>query len=204
METNEVIAQFPPPPAFYKRFKSAVAGEVPAPPAVPESGQYLLFGETRNLEEKTQTLESEGLRTLFSTQDGASSKEELGKLVLGSKLRFKELLLKLSVGAEQEELDDSLKEFHLQLVNMMYLVNEMREVEARSEVTQLLERQVRFKQDLAAKLRESIERTRTNIAAALGEMASGQRDDDDNAVMECRVLPLPPPLSLDEEIEKLL
>lgn len=192
-----MIAQFPPPPAFYKRFKSA--GEAPPPPAVPESGQYLLFGETRNLEEKTQTLESEGLRTLFSPE--GSSKEELGKLVLGSKQRFKELLLKLSEGAEQEELDDALKEFHLQLVNMMYLVNEMREVEARSEVTRMLERQVRFKQDLAVTLRESIERTRTSIAAALGEMVSG----DDRAV-EDAALPAPAPvlLSLDEEIERLL
>lgn len=178
---NEVIPQFPSPPAHYKRFKHGIAAEQedmvddqPAP-VPPSSGEYLLFGETRKLEEKTQTLEIEGLRTLFDPT--APPQQELGLLVHGSKQKFKIILSLLADNAAQDLVDDALKEFHLQLVNMMYLVNEMRDVEAKDEVLKLLENQISLKQHMVDILKRTVEKSQQNIAAAFAELASFTTQD---------------------------
>lgn len=184
MSSNEVIPQFPSPPAHYKRFKHGLAAEQEddmvgddqlAPPAPPSSGEYLLFGETRKLEEKTQTLESEGLRTLFDVT--APPQQELGLLVSGSKQKFKTILALLADNAAQDLVDDALKEFHLQLVNMMYLVNEMRNAEAKDEVLKLLENQISLKQHMVDILKETVEKSQQNIDAAFAELAFSTTQD---------------------------
>ena len=164
-ESPAIVSDFPLPPAYYLNYGPNGTNPLPPPePPPPANGEFSVFGEDRKLDEQTPTLEAQGLKTLYDVNGNA--KEQLKKLVNESKKKFAALLYSLANDAPQETVNEQFEALDLYFINMLYMVNEMRAVQAMAELRNLMKTQIKAKQETIALLEATVKKTDENVARA--------------------------------------
>jgi len=161
-EEPEITADFPRPPIYYQSFGEVAA--VTEPPKPPADGVFSLFGEQRKLVEVTPTLEDQGLKTLFNPK--ADRKTELKRLVNVSRKRFLDVLSAVTENSAQGIIDERVNELDVCFINMLYMVNELREEQAKVSIQEMLKNQVKAKKQSCSLLDLACDKSQKEILEA--------------------------------------
>lgn len=180
------VPVFPAPPEYFREY--GPEGAKPPPPPLPNSSEYLLFGEARKLQEETPCLEEEGQETLFDVE--GNRKSELKKLIVLSFTKFLDIQHALAEDLDQDTLDGHLKSLRSCFVNMIYLANELRAVQAKAEVLEMLANQIQANRFMIQSLEQSIRKADKDVDDAFKSQAQHsvvRMDSDQVASIEQRI-----------------
>ncbi|BGP51612.1 hypothetical protein JCM10450v2_007562 [Rhodotorula kratochvilovae] len=175
-------AIFPAPPAFYHRYTAgslalppdATIADVPGEPRpflradmdppnvewITEDGSYAVFGETWPIDEKLPTLEDMGVAEMFDRN--ADRKSSLQSLLRTLVLTYTQLLDALltpppSLAHPQPARSDPerlTEHMRLIAINMHYLVNELRPVQARETLKAMMRAQIDLRRAKTAAIKQ--------------------------------------------------
>jgi hypothetical protein len=179
----EVTSDFPPQPKYYLNY--GPNGIPLPPPAPPADGTFTLFGEERQLEEETPSLDAQGIKTIFNPK--GKKKEELRKLTIASRSRFLQLVDNLAKDADQEIIDQKFQELDTCFINMLYLVNELRATQARVELKGYLKEQIKAKKQAISLLKQTAQNAVADLdrqfsaAGSLQNLRPGDIEMSDSA-----------------------
>lgn len=177
-KTNPV---YPAPPAYYLDESFT---ENDSPPKPPNDGKYRCFGETRDLQEVTPSLDSMGYKTLYDVN--GKPKTELMNLVRESSQRFLSLIGSLEADASSEKIKQDIADLNMVYVNLLYLVNEMRTKQAKAELVRMLRDQVEAKNAAADRLVELEKSVQRDIVSIFNSFATEENGDVVMALTEMK------------------
>jgi len=162
-----IVSDFPAPPSYYLSY--GPNGTPLPPPPIPEDGSYTLFGVPRKLNEQTPTLEVQGLKTLYDVN--SKPKDELKNLVVASRTKFVGLIRLLAQHADREEVNRQFEDMDMHFINMLYIVNEMRSAQAKTDLKKIMRNHNEAKRRTIAVLNETIEKASKDLEAAFASAA---------------------------------
>lgn len=172
-QTNapKAVSQYPLPPAKYYRAGAAALSAPPAPPGENES--YNMFGTLYTTNDRQPTLEESGRKRLYDTNAPPLAEvrrlnKELLQLFRKHVVALCQPLQPDSPPQPHQELVQAIED---SLVNMHYLINQMRPVQAAMDIKTLLDRQTAARKDMADKLKDSVKQAWDLIGEAAEKLA---------------------------------
>jgi len=178
-EAPQLVAQFPPPPFYFKLYRdvkeSAENGEEteyePPLPPKPIEGTYTMFGAVYGTEDVIPTLEQEGRAQLYPSGD-ANHIEQLNKLHISLMIKFLELLDYLV--NEPSEYKSKVEDIELIMVNMYHLLNTYRPHQARQTLIAMMEEQIERRNKFIGVLQERTKEVDLSLESCLSSLKSSQ------------------------------
>ncbi|TKA51781.1 hypothetical protein B0A53_05467 [Rhodotorula sp. CCFEE 5036] len=167
---------FPAPPAFYHRYTDAEANLAPPPNVdwIVQDGSYTVFGETWPVEETTPTLHEMGVPEMFDpNEDRKLSLQSLLRTLILTYTQLLDALLtpppslahpEPTLPTDPERLTEHMR---LICINMHYLVNELRPVQARETLKAMMQSQI----DLRRRKTAAIKHITAQLAALQAQTA---------------------------------
>ena len=144
-----------------------IASLAPPPPI---SDSYTMFGNVFTAEECiVASLESQGIRRLFSGKDD-DRKKELKKLNHSVLVNFLDLLDHLIKCPESKKRGEKIEDLNLLFINMHHLINEFRPHQARETLRVMLHVQKKKRLQLADKFQEHLDKVQETISNALNAL----------------------------------
>ena len=133
----------------------------PPPPPLNPTEPYRMFGQPFVPAEDAiiSSLESQGLRRLFSNKD-LDRKKELKKLNHSILVNFLDLLDLLIKAPDSPKREEKIEDLNLLFINMHHLINEFRPHQARETLRVMLHVQRRRRVQVADKFKEHLEKVR--------------------------------------------
>merc|ERR1719342_876850 len=136
-------------------------------PPVPLQDTYNMFGITVNNDDAIiQSLESQGIKRLYSTKD-IDRKKELRKLNHSILVNFLDLIDILIKCPESPKREEKIEDINLIFIHMHHLVNEFRPHQARETLRVMLMVQRRKRTQFTAKFKEQLEKVESIIQEAI-------------------------------------
>ncbi|KAA6382266.1 MAG: hypothetical protein EZS28_022207 [Streblomastix strix] len=162
----------PQPPPWYSLFDSN--SDFPSPPNIPASGDtFNTFGMIVSTVRKLPTLEEQGIKRLFVSEELSEIPNELRRLNKLLLCTFMQILD--NVSKPQEETQQLTERLDTTFKNIHYLLNSCREAQARQDIVQMLQTQLVIRQQLADQLKRTIQRATYVL---------NQIDDKDNSSIQ--------------------
>lgn len=154
------VSSMPTPPMQYIKLytdENMKRGMTPAPPA-PITDNYLMFGHPFSAEDTIiQSLESQGIRRLYSAKD-TDRKKELRKLNHSILVNFLDLIDILIKSPDNQKREEKIEDINLLFIHMHHLINEFRPHQARETLRVMLHVQKRKRHQLADKFQEHLDK----------------------------------------------
>jgi len=159
----------PVPPIHYVKLytdENVKAGRAPRPPP-PIQDTYSMFGVTINNDDAIiQSLESQGIKRLYSTKD-IDRKKELRKLNHSILVNFLDLIDILIKCPESPKREEKIEDTNLLFIHMHHLINEFRPHQARETLRVMLMVQRRKRTQFTLKFKEHLEKVESIIQEAI-------------------------------------
>merc|ERR1712098_607959 len=154
----------------------------PRPPP-PIQDAYSMFGVTINNDDAIiQSLESQGIKRLYSAKD-INRRKELSKLNHSILVNFLDLIDILIKCPESPKREEKIEDINLIFIHMHHLINEVRPHQARETLRVMLMVQRRKRTQFTAKFKEHLEKVEGIIQEAIEnlpdteiESANGLKD----------------------------
>lgn len=163
------VSSMPVPPLHYVKLYSdenVKAGRAPRPPP-PIQDTYSMFGVTINNDDAIiQSLESQGIKRLYSTKD-IDRKKELRKLNHSILINFLDLIDILIKCPESPKREEKIEDINLLFIHMHHLINEFRPHQARETLRVMLMVQRRKRTQFTLKFKEHLEKVESLIQEAI-------------------------------------
>lgn len=168
------VSSMPIPPMHYVKLYTDEAvkrGTAPKPPA-PMQETYSMFGVTINNDDAIiQSLESQGIKRLYSAKD-IDRKKELRKLNHSILVNFLDLIDILIKCPESPKRDEKIDDTNLLFIHMHHLINEFRPHQARETLRVMLMVQRRKRTQFTGKFKEHLEKVEGIIQDAIDNLPS--------------------------------
>lgn len=159
----------PVPPIHYVKLytdENVKAGRAPRPPPAIQD-TYSMFGVTINNDDAIiQSLESQGIKRLYSTKD-IDRKKELRKLNHSILVNFLDLIDILIKCPESPKREEKIEDTNLLFIHMHHLINEFRPHQARETLRVMLMVQRRKRTQFTLKFKEHLEKVESIIQEAI-------------------------------------
>jgi len=159
----------PVPPLHYVKLytdENVKSGRAPRPPP-PIQDTYSMFGATINNDDAIiQSLESQGIKRLYSTKD-IDRKKELRKLNHSILVNFLDLIDILIKCPESPKREEKIEDTNLLFIHMHHLINEFRPHQARETLRVMLMVQRRKRTQFTLKFKEHLEKVESIIQEAI-------------------------------------
>jgi len=166
------VSSMPIPPMHYVKLYTDEAvkrGTAPKPPA-PMQETYSMFGVTINNDDAIiQSLESQGIKRLYSAKD-IDRKKELRKLNHSILVNFLDLIDILIKCPESPKRDEKIDDTNLLFIHMHHLINEFRPHQARETLRVMLMVQRRKRTQFTGKFKEHLEKVEGIIQDAIDNL----------------------------------
>lgn len=163
------VSSMPVPPLNYVKLytdENIKAGRAPRPPP-PIADTYSMFGVTINNDDAIiQSLESQGIKRLYSTKD-IDRKKELRKLNHSILVNFLDLIDILIKCPESPRREEKVDDINLLFIHMHHLINEFRPHQARETLRVMLMVQRRKRTQFTQKFKEHLEKVEGIIQEAI-------------------------------------
>merc|ERR1712098_1002281 len=138
----------------------------PRPPP-PLQDTYSMFGVTINNDDAIiQSLESQGIKRLYSAKD-INRRKELSKLNHSILVNFLDLIDILIKCPESPKREEKIEDINLIFIHMHHLINEFRPHQARETLRVMLMVQRRKRTQFTAKFKEQLEKVESIIQEAI-------------------------------------
>lgn len=174
------VSSMPNPPLLYIRHYTEEAvrrGTAPRPPP-PILDTYSMFGITINNDDAIiQSLESQGIKRLYSGKD-VDRKKELRKLNHSILLNFLDLVDILIKCPESSKREEKIEDINLLFIHMHHLINEFRPHQARETLRVMLMVQRRKRVLFTAKFKETLEKVKGIIQEAIENLPEPATEED--------------------------
>ena len=158
-----------------------IASLAPPPPI---SDSYTMFGNVFTAEECiVASLESQGIRRLFSGKDD-DRKKELKKLNHSVLVNFLDLLDHLIKCPESKKRGEKIEDLNLLFINMHHLINEFRPHQARETLRVMLHVQKKKRLQLAEKFQEHLDKVQETIQNALDALPDQDESPNESSITE--------------------
>ena len=183
---------FPPPPAFYKLYRSE---ETALPPPAPITGPYSVFAVSQD--DAARSLEEQGIECLYSKEvgaegvtSGATYKSELLRLNRDLLSSFVAVLetsapepVRAGAGdagttaainaadAERHEHEQKLMRLKLLMINIHDLLNSFRSHQARETLVETMRAQLQEKQATSKAIHECLSSSREQLQGSFKQLA---------------------------------
>jgi mediator of RNA polymerase II transcription subunit 7 len=157
-----------PPMQFVKLYtdEAVKKGNAPKPPP-PIQDTYGMFGVTVNNDDAIiQSLESQGIKRLYSAKD-IDRKKELRKLNHSILVNFLDLIDILIKCPESPKREEKIEDTNLLFIHMHHLINEFRPHQARETLRVMLMVQRRKRTQFTVKFKEQLEKVESMIQEAI-------------------------------------
>jgi len=168
------VSSMPIPPMHYVKLftdEAVKRGTAPKPPA-PMQETYSMFGVTINNDDAIiQSLESQGIKRLYSAKD-IDRKKELRKLNHSILVNFLDLIDILIKCPESPKRDEKIDDTNLLFIHMHHLINEFRPHQARETLRVMLMVQRRKRTQFTGKFKEHLEKVEGIIQDAIDNLPS--------------------------------
>merc|ERR1719273_1702950 len=136
-----------------------------------------MFGVTINNDDAIiQSLESQGIKRLYSTKD-IDRKKELRKLNHSILVNFLDLIDILIKSPESTKREEKIEDINLLFIHMHHLINEFRPHQARETLRVMLMVQKRKRTNFTEKFREQLEKVKVIIQEAVDALPDPDTDD---------------------------
>lgn len=166
------VSSMPIPPMHYVKLYTDEAvkrGTAPKPPP-PIQETYSMFGVTINNDDAIiQSLESQGIKRLYSAKD-IDRKKELRKLNHSILVNFLDLIDILIKCPESPKRDEKIEDTNLLFIHMHHLINEFRPHQARETLRVMLMVQRRKRTQFTGKFKEHLEKVESIIQEAIDNL----------------------------------
>jgi mediator of RNA polymerase II transcription subunit 7 len=166
------VSSMPIPPMHYVKLYTDDAvkrGSAPKPPP-PIQETYSMFGVTINNDDAIiQSLESQGIKRLYSAKD-IDRKKELRKLNHSILVNFLDLIDILIKCPESPKRDEKIEDTNLLFIHMHHLINEFRPHQARETLRVMLMVQRRKRTQFTGKFKEHLEKVEGIIQEAIDNL----------------------------------
>jgi len=163
------VSQMPVPPMQFVKLYTDEAvkkGTAPKPPP-PIQDAYSMFGVTINNDDAIiQSLESQGIKRLYSAKD-INRRKELSKLNHSILVNFLDLIDILIKCPESPKREEKIEDINLIFIHMHHLINEFRPHQARETLRVMLMVQRRKRTQFTAKFKEQLEKVKMLIQDAI-------------------------------------
>jgi len=173
------VSSMPIPPMHYVKLYTDEAvkrGTAPKPPP-PIQETYSMFGVTINNDDAIiQSLESQGIKRLYSAKD-IDRKKELRKLNHSILVNFLDLIDILIKCPESPKRDEKIEDTNLLFIHMHHLINEFRPHQARETLRVMLMVQRRKRTQFTGKFKEHLEKVEGIIQEAIDNLPEIEVDD---------------------------
>jgi len=178
------VSSMPQPPMHYVKLYTDDAvkrGTAPKPPP-PIQDTYSMFGITINNDDAIiQSLESQGIKRLYSTKD-IDRKKELRKLNHSILVNFLDLIDILIKSPESTKREEKIEDINLLFIHMHHLINEFRPHQARETLRVMLMVQKRKRTNFTEKFREQLDKVRVIIQEAVDALPDRHTEDSKHDV----------------------
>merc|ERR1711997_566531 len=142
----------------------------PPPPPLKPNESYSMFGHEFTAEDSIiASLESQGIRRLYSTKD-IDRKKELRKLNHSILVNFLDLIDILIKCPESPKRDEKIEDTNLLFIHMHHLINEFRPHQARETLRVMLMVQRRKRTQFTGKFKEHLEKVEGIIQEAIDNL----------------------------------
>ena len=157
-----------PPMQYVEKYTDAAVAKMVAPqPPAPINDAYTMFGNPFSTEDTIiQSLESQGIRRLYSNKD-VDRKKELYKLNQSILVNFLDLLDILIRAPESAKREEKLEDINLLFIHMHHLINEFRPHQARETLRVMLQMQMRKRVQVSERFQKNLDQVRINLFYAL-------------------------------------
>lgn len=184
-DTVTQVSSMPVPPLLYVKLytdENVKNGRAPKPPP-PIQDTYSMFGVPINNDDAIiQSLESQGIKRLYSTKD-IDRKKELRKLNHSILVSFLDLIDVLIKCPESPKREEKIEDINLLFIHAHHLVNEFRPHQARETLRVMLMVQRRKRTQFTQKFKEQLEKVEGIIQEAIENLpevkAEGLEDSKD-------------------------
>jgi len=173
------VSSMPQPPMHYVKLYTDEAvkrGTAPRPPP-PIPDTYSMFGTTINNDDAIiQSLESQGIKRLYSTKD-IDRKKELRKLNHSILVNFLDLIDILIKSPESPKREEKIEDINLLFIHMHHLINEFRPHQARETLRVMLMVQRRKRTNFTEKFKEQLDKIQGIIQEAIESLPQSPMED---------------------------
>jgi len=173
------VSSMPQPPMQYVKLYTDEAvkrGTAPRPPP-PIPDTYSMFGTTINNDDAIiQSLESQGIKRLYSTKD-IDRKKELRKLNHSILVNFLDLIDILIKSPESPKRDEKIEDINLLFIHMHHLINEFRPHQARETLRVMLMVQRRKRTNFTEKFKEQLDKIQGILQEAIESLPQSPMED---------------------------
>merc|ERR1712059_40002 len=163
------VSSMPVPPMNFVKLYTDEAvkkGTAPKPPP-PIQDTYSMFGVTVNNDDAIiQSLESQGIKRLYSAKD-IDRKKELRKLNHSILVNFLDLIDIIIKCPELPKREEKIEDTNLLFIHMHHLINEFRPHQARETLRVMLIVQRRKRTQFTSKFKEQLEKVESIIQEAI-------------------------------------
>jgi len=187
------VSSLPLPPTQYIKIftdENVSRGIVPGPPPPLLNEGYTMFGtsfppmnaggsEDGNI---IQSLESQGIRRLYSSKD-VDRKKELRKLNHSILVNFLDLLDVLIACPDSPKREEKIEDLNLLFIHMHHFINEFRPHQARETLRVMLHVQKRKRLQVADKFQNHLDKVQESIQEALESMAGLSSEESISKLM---------------------
>jgi len=198
-EPTQVSAMPLPPMNYVKNYSDeCMERDLAPPPPKPlkPNESYSMFGHEFTAEDSIiASLESQGIRRLYSTKD-VDRKKELRKLNQSILVNFLDLLDILIRAPDSPKRQEKIDDMNLLFIHMHHLTNEFRPHQARETLRVMLYVQKRKRLQVAEKFREHLDKVQETIQealAALPDLSNTDQQSDNKLLI---------PMIVDSDVSK--
>jgi len=182
------VSSMPVPPLQYVKLytdENVKNNRAPKPPP-PIQDTYSMFGVTINNDDAIiQSLESQGIKRLYSTKD-IDRKKELRKLNHSILVNFLDLIDILIKCPESPKREEKIDDINLLFIHMHHLINEFRPHQARETLRVMLMVQRRKRTQFTQKFKEHLEKVEGIIQEAIYSLPEADAEDTEDVKKELK------------------